>query len=187
MIGPFLEGVAQSWLPCSWIIVLTGFVIGLGSARGRVIGAFAVTVLFASWAFISGWVNPPLWMAGAVVLGGGIAWFRRGSGPIQAAAIGAGAVWAWQPCVGRELGAVLNTAQIDPVASLPGIVAFMTGLLIVGLGLGAAIGWLLRNRTRLGPDRLASVFLAVLGLLMITGLWSSLASALARWSTELLA
>lgn len=182
-----VEGIAQSLLPCSWIIVLTAFVVGLGATRLRTILSFSFVVMFAAWAFISGWVNPPLWIAGFAVLGGGLAWWRWGPGTAQTAAVGVGSVWAWQPCVGRELGAVLSAAQTDPIAALPGIVGFVTGLLIVGLGLGLALGWWLRRRTGLELSQPTAIFFIVLGLLMVSGLWASVASFFAMWSTKILA
>ena len=185
MIGPFIEGIAQALLPCSWVVFLPAVAVGIGTRRLRVPAALAVAVVSASWIAVAGWLAPPVWLAGLALLAGSVLWWFRGSGVGQASAIGAGAAWAWQPCVGAELGQVLNTAQLDPLAALPGLAAFMLGILVLGLGLGATVGFVLRRRTDRRLDRPSAVMIGLLGLSMIVGVYSSIASILARWSTAL--
>ena len=185
MIAPFVEGLQQSLLPCSWVVVVPAVLIGVVSRSWRMPAVFGATVVLGTWASISGWLNPPLWLAGAVLVGGAAAMWRFGSNLVSAAAVGAGAAWAWQPCVGEELATVLNTAQRDPIGAFPGLVGFMLGLVVAGLAIGFGIQWLMRRFSGQKPEKPTAVVFGLLGLLMITGLYSSVASVFARWSTEI--
>lgn len=185
MIEPFLEGIAQALLPCSWVVVFPALIIGITTKRVRILAAFALSVVLLSWMAVSGWLAPPVWVAGLALLIGAAAWWRWGLRMASAATIGVGAAWAWQPCVGEELGLVLNTAQHDPWGALPGLAAFMLGVLVVGFGLGLILGLLIRRVTDRKLDRPASAIVGLLGLSMVVGLYPTVASIFARWSTEL--
>ena len=147
MIVPLFEGIAQSLLPCSWVVVLPAVALSVSTKRIRVMGVFTIAVMLGSWIAVSGWFAPPVWVAGVALLAGAVIWWRSGSTVVQAGAVGVGAAWAWQPCVGEELGQVLNTAQHDPLSALPGLAGFMLGLALVGLGLGAVLGLIIRRFT----------------------------------------
>ena len=114
----------------------------------------------------------------------GLWWFRGievGSG----LAIGAASAWAWRPCVGAELASALNLAQQDPLAALPGLAAFMIGVVIVGLGIGWAVSLMLRRFDLTVPRRAGAVVIGALGLVMVFGLYGTLYSELARWSSSI--
>jgi len=61
----------------------------------------------------------------------------------------------------------------------------MLGIVFVGLGLGAVLGYLLRRRTDRDLAKTSAVLTGLLGLSMVVGAYSSIASILARWSTAL--
>jgi len=138
MIGAFAEGVAQSLLPCSWILLFPAAVVGLAARRVGALAAFAGTVVLTAWAAVAGWIIPALWLIGVALLAGGLLWWRLGAtfGPV--ALVGVGAAWAWQPCAGPELGEALTTAQYDPWVALGGLAMFLLGVLLVGMVVGRA-------------------------------------------------
>ena len=120
-----------------------------------------------------------------MLLVGGVLWWRLGAtiGPV--ALVGVGAAWAWQPCVGPELGEALTTAQYDPWAALGGLAMFLLGVVIVGLASGLAGGALLERFGR-GPfPRIGAVVAMAIGLAMVVGLYPRIVSTLAQWSTKL--
>ncbi len=148
-------------------------------------GVFTIAVMLASWIAVSGWFAPPVWVAGVALLAGAVVWWRSGPAVVQAGAVGVGAAWAWQPCVGEELGQVLNTAQHDPFSALPGLAAFILGLILVGLGLGAVLGLIIRRFTDGNLDCPSAVMVGLLGMMMVVGIYPLIASIFARWSTAL--
>ena len=185
MIPAFLEGLAQSVLPCSWPILISALLVGMATARATRIATYAVSLVGLIWMAVSGWLSPPVWLAGLFLLVAAFAWWRWGVGLAQMALVGAGVAWAWQPCVGKELGRALNLAQQEPVGALPGLAAFLVGVMSVGLIVGAAIRLLLGRRHLELPRWVAPAVVGALGLLMVTGLYGDVASTLARWSTSI--
>lgn len=185
MIGAFLEGITQSLLPCSWILLIPAVAVGLATRRVGVLAAFAGAVVVTAWVAVAGWVVPPLWLAGVALLVGGLLWWRFGATYAPVALVGAGAAWAWQPCVGPELGEALTTAQYDPWAAFGGLAMFLLGVLLVGLGIGLA-GGAANERFGKGPLTKAGAVVAMaLGFTMVVGLYPRIASTLAQWSTML--
>lgn len=185
MIPAFLEGLAQSVLPCSWLILLSALLVGMATRRPTRIGAYVASTVGFTWLAVSRWLSPPVWLAGLFLLVAAFAWWRWGAGLAQMALVGAGVAWAWQPCVGKELGRALNLAQQDPVGALPGLAAFLLGVMSVGLIVGAAIRLVLSRRRLELPRWLAPAVVGALGLLMVTGLYGDVASTLAGWSTSI--
>ena len=185
MIGALAEGITQSLLPCSWILLLPAVALGLATRRGAVFGAFAGAVVLTAWVSVAGWFVPPLWLAGAALLVGGLLWWRLGATYLPAAMVGVGAAWAWRPCVGPELGEALTIAQHDPFAALGGLATFLLGVVGVGLVIGLAGGFVV-ERLGKGPFvQVGAVAAAALGLTIIAGVYPKIASALAQWSTAL--
>lgn len=182
MIAAFAEGFFQSLLPCSWPVLLTAVVVGLARPRWRLVAVFAGASILAAWTTVGGWVAAPIWLAGLALLLGGLSWWRWGFGAVSAGAIGVGAAWAWQPCVGEALGRVLNLAQREPLSALGGVGAFLLGVVAVGLVIGETSAWALRRRT---PARFGAIFASSFGLAVVVGLYPEIASALARWSISL--
>ncbi|MFZ0625937.1 MAG: hypothetical protein WAN34_05545 [Acidimicrobiia bacterium] len=183
MIPALIEGVAQSPLPCSWVVLIPAVLIGLSTSRVWVLVSFASSVALLAWTTVAGWLVLPLWIAGLAIVIGAFGWWRYGLGVGPAIAIGAGAAWAWQPCVGEELAKALNTAQLDPWAALPSLAAFMIGVVVVGLAIGQLLRKILRKRFGHRLDQVGAAVVGIIGLTMIVGLYSPIASVLARWST----
>ena len=185
MIGALAEGITQSMLPCSWILLLPAALLGLTTRRVAILGTFVAAVVLTAWIAAAGWVLPPLWLAGAVLLSGSVLWWQSGAAYLPATLVGIGSAWAWQPCVGPELGEALTTAQYDPVSAFDGLAVFLLGVLVIGLGIGLG-GGLLLDRMGKGPsERVGAVVVGALGLTMVFGLYPPIASELARWSTTL--
>lgn len=185
MIGALIEGVQQSILPCSWVILMPAILVGAGTGPFRVLASFAVSAGLFVWIMVAGWIVLPVWVAGLALATGAVLWWSRGLTWSVAALIGAGSAWAWQPCVGEQLGKALNTAQHDPLGALPGLMAFILGAALVGLVLGRGVRMLAGHRLT-GHGRIyGPALVAVLGLTMVVGLYGRVASVLARWSTSL--
>ncbi len=183
MIAALVEGFFQSPLPCSWPVLLSAIVIGIARPSARVAAIFAVALILAAWTTAAGWLVAPLWLAGLALLLGGLSWWRWGINLVGAIAIGFGAAWSWQPCVGEALGRVLNLAQLEPLGAIGGIGAFLLGVIAVGFAVGSAVGWALRYRRR--ADRFGAAFVSIFGLAVLVGLYPRIASLLARWSFSL--
>ena len=185
MISAFVEGVAQSLLPCSWILVVPAVAVGLATRRPGILATFVGTVVATAWIAVAGWIVPPVWLAGVALLIGGLLWWRLGATHGPVAIVGVGAAWAWQPCVGPELGEALTTAQYDPWAAFGGLAMFLLGVLVIGVVTGLAGGAVL-ERFGKGPfPRIGAVVAMALGLTMVAGLYPRIASTLAQWSTNL--
>ncbi|MGD2101598.1 MAG: hypothetical protein PVG83_05125 [Acidimicrobiia bacterium] len=183
MIPALLEGLAQAFLPCSWVILVPALLVAVSTSRHLLLAGFAGSVILFVWTAVAGWLAPPVWVAGGTLLMAAVVWWRLGAGVLQVATVGAGAAWAWQPCVGAELGRALNLAQQDPLAALPGLAAFLLGVVVVGAGIGWLIRMLLERVGRSVPRQLGPMVIGALGLLMVSGLYARVASVLARWST----
>lgn len=181
MIAALGEGVTQALLPCSWTLVLPAFALGLATGRPIVLGSFVGVSIAAIWVSVAGWLVPPVWMAGVTFLVGGILWWRLGPATAPAVFVALGAAWAWQPCVGPELGEALTSAQHDPLAALGGLAAFVLGVVAVGMGAGA----LVRRWAGTRLDRAGAVLSGLLGITMVIGIYPEIASTFARWSTAL--
>lgn len=185
MIAAFVEGVTQSLLPCSWILLFVAILVGLTRPAVRVLLAFgAASVLFA-WLAVAGWTILHLALSGSLMLGGGILWWFRGPGSISVSLVGAGAASAWQPCVGPALGTVLNQAQVDPIEALPGLAAFIVGVLLVGLAIGWVVARVLGDRAPDVRRRSGALASGLIGLLMLVGLYAAISSVLVSWSYQL--
>ena len=104
---------------------------------------------------------------------------------VPAVIIGAGAAWAWRPCVGPELGEALTTAQYDPVAAFGGLAMFLIGVVAVGFAIGLAGGAVLERLGSGTSTKAGAGVVAAVGLTMVVGVYPTIASALARWSTAL--
>lgn len=185
MISAFFEGITQSLLPCSWTLLLPAIALGMATRRATVITFYIAGVVATVWIAASGALTAPLWLAGLSLLGGAAAWWRTGPNWIASLLVGIGAGWAWRPCVGTELGNALTTALTDPWAAFLPLAFFLVGVTGVGLLIGAAIGRLVGESRKPAANRAGSLVASILGLTMVLGVYSSIASVLARWSTEL--
>jgi cytochrome c-type biogenesis protein len=111
------------------------------------------------------------------------------TGPARPFVVGVAFGAAWSPCVGPLLGAALVVAARtgEPVRGGGLLLSYALGIgvpfLIASLGLAsspALAGWMRRTGPRL--ERLAGGLLILLGVLLVTGAYSSLTSYLARFT-----
>lgn len=140
MIDQLAEGIESLRLPCSWILLFAGIALSIYARRRSavVLGAFVSSVIMIAWLRFSGW-----WFAAPsgvleVLIGLGLiativfAWRRNSTWTdvLLGASVGTAAVWSWIPCVGPELGHILNNATSAPLSHLAGTIAFVGGLLL---------------------------------------------------------
>jgi cytochrome c biogenesis protein CcdA len=185
MIGAFFEGITQSLLPCSWILLLPAVAVGFTRPRPSVVGSLFFSTFLFAWLAVSGFLVIPVSVAGLLMVGAAAnGWFR--SLDIWSAALAGAAVSsAWQPCVGPQLGEVLNQAQLDPFGAAAGLAAFILGVYLVGLLVGWALSRLLRGRYVKRIERTGAVVLGFTGIAMTIGIYQTIASTLAGWSYSL--
>jgi cytochrome c-type biogenesis protein len=111
------------------------------------------------------------------------------SGPVRPFVVGVAFGAAWSPCVGPLLGAALVVAARSgqPVRGGLLLASYALGIgvpfIIASLGLAsspALAGWMRRT----GPvlERVAGVVLVALGLLLLTGVYGTMTSYLARFT-----
>jgi cytochrome c-type biogenesis protein len=100
----------------------------------------------------------------------------------------------WTPCIGPVLGGILTLAATrGSVGEGMGLLAgYAAGLAIPFLGAALLLQRWLPAARRLGPwlpwlARLNGALLLALGLLLVSGSFTTLAAMLARWTPELLA
>jgi len=185
MISSFGEGITQALLPCSWTLLLPAVALGMATRKAAAPGAFAGSLVLTAWISAAGWVVPPVWLAGVALLIGGVLWWRRGPTYLPTAIVGIGAAWAWQPCVGPELGEALTTAQRDPLSALGGLAMFLLGVTVVGVAIGLGVGTAIGRWSGRTLDKAGAVVSIALGLTMFLGIYPKIASTLAQWSTAL--
>jgi cytochrome c-type biogenesis protein len=108
---------------------------------------------------------------------------RTGLGLVGAPLLAMGIGWA--PCIGPTYAAILSISatQADPVRAMLLAVAYSLGLGIPFMLLAVGFGWatrsfaFLRRHIRV-VNIIGGVLLIALGVLMVTGLWSTLMSQL---------
>lgn len=185
MIGAFFEGITQSLLPCSWILLVPAIVVGGSRPRVRVMGAMVVATILIAWLAVAGLLVLPLPVSGLLMVGAAVYWWFRGLDTWSSALVGAAASSAWQPCVGPHLGEVLNRAQVDAWGAAPGLAVFILGVLLVGFLVGWAATRLLGDRVSNRIERSGAVVLGLIGITMTIGIYQTIASMLAGWSYSL--
>lgn len=188
----FAEGIRSGVLPCSYSILVVGLVLLVLRKRERVgvLGVFAGFTILSAWIAVAGVSNALAGRAVAVLLViGGLSlalWVnRRPAGLGAAALLGTFAGANWLPCVGEELGNVLNTAQDEPAGTLLLLAVYLVGVMIPLVAVVAVLGYAPAVR-RLADGRWAAwaarAALAAVGALVLTGHYDTVLSSLFRWS-----
>ena len=110
---------------------------------------------------------------------------RSGLGLVGAPLLGVAMGIGWAPCIGPTYAAILSISltQADPTRAVLLAVAYSLGLGIPFLLLAVGFGWATRSVAFLrrhirAVNIIGGVFLIVLGLLMVTGLWTAAMSQL---------
>ncbi len=194
MIDAFAEAVRDLALPCSLTLVIPGVAASL-SARSNPLAVatstFAGTAV-VGWLRISGQIPSSLtwWSSmgvGILVLVAYGALFARATRPGQRVTaglvVGASAASIWTPCVGEQLGSILNRAPEDAVGVALPFIAFIAGISIVAIAVALA-------RVGFDPPESVSTFLSRIGVamglaiavLIGSGLYSNVVAQLVTWS-----
>lgn len=196
MINSLIEGVESLRLPCSWVLLIPGIAVVLFGRRRTplVVAAFAVVAMLVAWLRFGGWwfatpQGPIQVLLGLAIIASAVVAWKRDTGVTDALAAGVAglaAAWTWIPCVGPELGEILNGSRTAPFDHIGGTIAFLAGQFLPFI-LVAAVGALWPKLSEKLAHRAivtaGTVLLIVVGLLFVTTLFDDIASELARRST----
>lgn len=198
-MGVFLEGVEAVAQPCTLPLLISALVFIFAAGVNAPIAAFAHLggVAMMAWLRFTRLVtldvtDGPAVVAGVIVAASAMAIAfapagrRRLFAGVGAALGGAVAAVVWRPCVGFELGSVLNDAPTDRVGTFIPVVLYVTGASLVSMVvalLPVAVprigGWMAQRWVSTG----GAIMGVVLGLLMAVGVWSDLVDEMLRLST----
>ncbi|MDE0268571.1 MAG: hypothetical protein OXI96_06000 [Acidimicrobiaceae bacterium] len=144
-MATFLEGVEGIGAACTLVVLVPAVALVLVARNARLMVAvcYVVGAVVLVWARVvgywdiglSGLVMP---LAAALVVGAYVFAYRS-TGPDSPSATGAGMVagalagWLWQPCVGPELGDILNNAATESVRSGALLLVYAAGALLPAL------------------------------------------------------
>ena len=189
------EGIESLKLACSLVLLIPALgIVLMGRRRVWLVPTWIATVSLIAWLRFTGWWTPfPSGaghvLAGVALLGLVVLAWKRDRLVTDLAATAAGAFlagWTWVPCVGRELGDVLNNARAQPWSELLPTLLYMVGL-FVPLVLIAALQVAWPNFGDVSDDRrvrgLGLGLVAMVGALVAVTLFDDLASELARRSS----
>ncbi len=195
--GLLTEGIESLRLPCTWVLLIPGVAVMLFGRRRTplVVASFIAVALGVVWLRWSGnWFAVPeggvqVAVGFVIIAGAAIAWkLDHGvTDGISAGITGGAAAWAWIPCVGPDLGGLLNSDAWDtnPIVNVLPTAAFMLGQFLPFILLAAAgvlapqIAEKLQHRTVITAG---AVLVGLVGLAFVTQQFDDLASELARRS-----
>jgi len=191
----FAEGIESLKLACSLILLIPAVGVALMGRRRRwLVPAWILTVSLIAWLRFTGWWTPlPSGVghvfAGMVLVGLALlAWKRDVLASDLAATVGVAflAGWTWIPCVGRELGGILNNARAEPWAELGPTILYLAGLfvpLIVIAALDVAWPKFAAVSTGRWLRSAGLVIVGLVGALVAVTLFDDLANELAQRSS----
>jgi hypothetical protein len=201
VLPAFFEAIRATTQPCTLLLLLPPLVMAIVT-RGRW-SAFAATcagAVLGGWLFIANVVALDRWqlqLSGALVvaaIGAAIAapsfvrlrWVATPG--VEAATAGlvtfAATLW-WRPCIGEELGAILTSARMGLLGTLPGVTAYMLGAMMPVLAVVLAVRAIDPSAPaahRLG--RVAGGFGVVVAAAVAIGRHDELVTTLTRWTTS---
>jgi cytochrome c-type biogenesis protein len=189
VVGPFAEAVRATVQPCSFLLIVPA-VTAVAAAR-------------ASWQAL-------LWVAGATVLGGWALvanewildgwWLRLSAVAVMVGLVALAAGWEhawvagaiaviasqwWRPCVGDELGAILNGAQDGIAGELVPMTAYMFGVTLPVAAI-VAVRYAFEPPPRLLTQctRVFAAIGVVIAGFLVAGRHESVTTTLTRWTLE---
>lgn len=189
------EGVESIRLACSLVLLIPALGIALlGPRRTVLVPVWIVSAAIVAWLRFVGWWSLDAGgavqaLAGAaLVIAAAVAWKRDRLASDLAVVVAAAtlAVWSWVPCVGRELGAILNAARSEPWRQLLPTGVFLVGIflpLVLVAAAGRAVPALAARVDRPATRFAGVAILAVVGGLVAVSLFDDLAGELARRSS----
>ena len=195
LTGLLTEGIESLRLPCTWVLLIPGAAVMLFGRRRTplVVASFSAVALAIVWLRWGGnWFEVPsggIQVAIGVVImaGAAIAWkLDHGvTDGISAGITGGAAAWAWIPCVGPDLGGLLNSDWDNPITNLPGTAAFMIGqflpFIVLAAG-GVLVPQIAEKLEHRAVITTGAIMVALIGLAFVTQTFDDLASELARRS-----
>jgi len=158
-----------------------------------VVGSFVAAAMAVAWLRFGGnWFEVPrggvqIVLGLVIMAGAAIAWKAdRGlTDALSAGITGGAAAWAWIPCVGPDLGNLLNSDWENPWVNLPDTVAFMTGqflpFIVVAAG-GLLVPSITEKLSHRAVVTSGAVIVGLIGFAFVTQQFDDLASELARRS-----
>lgn len=196
-VSTFLEGVGVIGQACTLVIGLPAFFLALTGRRlapwlagGSIVAtALVMWAKAATWWTLDndGWMLVPIALLVAVAFGA--AAFANGRRTVAVMAGVAGGIvagWMWQPCVGTELGDILNHAESEPLSTSLRMVVYTAGALLPTILLAALpTAWPAASRM-IEHERARTIGLAFGALYVVTVLssrYDDLIGELSRWSS----
>jgi len=196
-VSVLAEGIESITLACSLVLLIPALgIVMLGRRRSWLVPIWILSVALMSWLRFVGWWGieaSGFWhIVSGLALVGLVAVASKRDDLVSdvGATVLAGlvATWTWVPCVGRELGDILNNARDDPWAELGPTVLYTVGLfvpLILLAALGVALPEVSARAERVSVRRVGLGIIALVGGLVMVTLFDDLAGELARRSSPL--
>ena len=191
--GEIAEGRGRGRVLAGTLLFIAGFAL-VFVATGALVGSLGGLLLT--------WRRPITVVVGLLTIALGLlfaGWLPIGRGAVRlnvapkvgvAAAPLLGIVFGlgWTPCIGPALSVVLNLALNEATALRGGLLAFVYALglglpfVIAGLAftrMSRAVGWVKRHH--LAVQRTGGIVMVAVGVLLVSGWWDHLISALQQW------
>lgn len=194
-MSTFLEGIESLKLACSLVLLIPALGVALmGRRRVYLVPVWIITAGLISWLRFTGWFTPLASGTGHVIAGialiglAVVAWKRDelATDITATAAVAFLAGWTWIPCVGRQLGEILNNSRAEPWAELVPTYLYILGLSIPLVLIAALeVAWPKFGEITDNP-KLRTVGIGVIALvggLVAVTLFDDLAGELARRSS----
>ncbi len=180
-------------LPCAVGLLVPGVVVLLLGGRMRVtaLGGFVAAAGLVAWLRAADLVGEPAsWLLGIAGVVGGLALALQRmpwSGPAGGALLGVIAGATWVPCVGDELGMILNAAPGAPLGQLVPMLSYVLGVcaVLVVLALIPVVfprvdAWLAHPAGLI----IGGLMATMITLALVTGLYGELLSEFAQLSVR---
>lgn len=195
MLYTLAEGVESIGLACSLVLLVPALGAALlGVRRVALIVTWIVATIVVAWMRFVGWWDLAAeglahMTTGVVALVIIVAAWRLERLELDLGAtilVAAISAWTWVPCVGPELGEILNSARVQPWKQFLGTAAFLVGLYLPLVIVGALMvvaPEIARRIDTPSTRRLGLTVFATIGGLVAVTLFDDLAGELARRSS----